>query len=119
MTYEGSENTRQIIHTGDRLIMLAGSSQVAIQMRRGETDPPARRIVMAADPETGEMLWRKDVSIDTLLPLVVFGRFSAVPDQRAPCLSGTRDRARSDGGRPIRRILPPRATARGSGRRPR
>ena len=70
MTYQGSDNTRQIIHTGDRLIMLAGSSQVAIRMRRGE-DKSARRVVMAANPETGEMLWRKEISIETLLPLVV------------------------------------------------
>ncbi len=72
LTYEGSENARQIIRTGDRLIMLVGSSQVAVQMRRGN-GLPARRILMASDPETGEMLWRKDVSVDTLLPLVVFG----------------------------------------------
>ncbi len=71
MTYRGSENTRQIIHTGDRLIMLAGTSQVAIRTRRGE-NPSSQRVVMAADPETGEMLWRKEVSIDTLLPLVVW-----------------------------------------------
>ncbi len=70
MTYEGSANTRQIIHTGERLIMLAGSSQVAIHMRRGENQS-ASRVVMAANPETGEMLWRKEVSIETLLPLVV------------------------------------------------
>ena len=69
-TYRGSENTRQISHTGDRLIMLAGSSQVAIHMRRGENQS-AQRVVMAANPETGEMLWRKEVSLETLLPLVV------------------------------------------------
>lgn len=69
-TYQGTENTRQIIHTGDRLIMLTGSSQVAIHMRRGENQS-ARRVVMAANPETGEMLWHKEVSIETLLPLVV------------------------------------------------
>ena len=69
-TYQGTENTRQIIHTGDRLIMLAGSSQVAIHTRRGENQS-ARRVIMAADPESGETLWRKEVSIETLLPLVV------------------------------------------------
>ena len=70
MTYQGSEHTRQIIHTGEQLIMLAGSSQVAIHMHRGENES-ARRVVLAADPETGETLWRKRVSIETLLPLVV------------------------------------------------
>ena len=70
MTYQGSEHTRQIIHTGEQLIMLAGSSQVAIHMHRGENES-ARRVVMAANPETGETLWRKRVSIETLLPLVV------------------------------------------------
>jgi len=70
MTYRGSEHTRQIIHTGERLIMLAGSSQVAIHMRRGENQS-ARRAVMAANPETGEILWHNEISIETLLPLVV------------------------------------------------
>jgi len=70
MTYQGTENTRQIIHAGDRLIMLAGTSQVAIHTRRGD-NPSARRVIMASDPETGEVLWRKEVSIETLLPLVL------------------------------------------------
>jgi len=70
MTYQGSEHTRQIIHPGGQLIMLAGTSQVAIHIHRGENES-ARRAVMAADPETGEVLWRKEVSIETLLPLVV------------------------------------------------
>ncbi len=71
-TYQGSESTRQIIHTGNRLVMLIGSSQVAIRMKRGKNES-ARRAIMAADPNTGESLWRKDVSIETLLPLVVSG----------------------------------------------
>jgi outer membrane protein assembly factor BamB len=72
LTYKGSENTRQIIHTGDRLIMLAGRSQVDIHSRRSGKQS-ASRVIMAARPKTGEILWRKKVSIDTLLPLAVSG----------------------------------------------
>ena len=39
-------------------------------MRRGENEL-APRVVMAANPETGEMLWHNEISIETLLPLVV------------------------------------------------
>ena len=73
MTYKGSESTRQIIHSGQTLVMLLGESQVAIHMkRRGEKESP-RRVVMAANRKTGDILWRKEVSIETLLPLVVSG----------------------------------------------
>ena len=72
MTCKGSEYTRQIIHTGNRLIMLAGSSQVAIHMDPRQKES-ARRAIMAADAETGGVLWRKDVSTETLLPLVASG----------------------------------------------
>ena len=72
MTCKGSEHARQIIHAGDRLIMLAGSSQVAIHMNP-ELSESAHRSIMAADVETGDILWRKEVSKETLLPLVVSG----------------------------------------------
>lgn len=72
MTYKGSEQTRQIIHIGKRLIMLTGSSQVTIHMFP-ERKESTRRLIMAADAETGDTLWRKEVSNETLLPLVVSG----------------------------------------------
>ena len=73
MTYKGSQRTRQIVHAGDSLIMLLGSSQVAIHMKRRGRGESARRVIMAANPKTGDTLWRKEVSIQTLLPLVVSG----------------------------------------------
>jgi outer membrane protein assembly factor BamB len=72
VTYKGSENTRQIIYTDKRLIMLTGTSQVAIHMRPGDKASSTRSIVVA-DMETGDVLWRKEVSKATLLPLVVSG----------------------------------------------
>lgn len=72
MTFKGSEHTRQIIHTGNRLIMLTGSSQVAIHINP-ERKESARRSIIAADVETGDVLWHKEVSSETLLPLVVSG----------------------------------------------
>ena len=73
MTCKGSQRTRQIVHAGDRLVMLLGSSQVAIHTKRRGGGGPARRAVMAANRKSGDVLWRKDVSIETLLPLVVSG----------------------------------------------
>ncbi|MHC4117225.1 MAG: outer membrane protein assembly factor BamB family protein [Planctomycetota bacterium] len=72
MTYQGSEHTRQIINTGNRLIMLTGTSQVAIHMNP-EGKESARRSIVAADVETGGIVWRKEVSNETLLPMVVSG----------------------------------------------
>ena len=71
-TFDGSEHTRQIIHTGNRLIMLTGTSQVDIHMNP-ERKESARRSITAADAETGDTLWNKDVSNETLLPMVVSG----------------------------------------------
>ncbi|MDP6544917.1 MAG: PQQ-binding-like beta-propeller repeat protein [Phycisphaerae bacterium] len=73
MTYKGSQRTRQIIHTGDALVMLLGSSQVAIHMKRRGNKESASRVMIAANPKTGDILWRKEVSLETLLPLVVSG----------------------------------------------
>ncbi len=70
VTYPGTEQTRQIIHAEDKLIMLAGNSQVDI--RRNSPDA-VRRTIIAANAETGAILWRKQVSARTLIPLVVSG----------------------------------------------
>ncbi|MHC4435557.1 MAG: outer membrane protein assembly factor BamB family protein, partial [Planctomycetota bacterium] len=70
MTFKGSEYTRPIIHTSEHLIMLAGTSQVRIHMNPEQRES-AHRSIMAADVETGDILWRKEVSKETLLPLVV------------------------------------------------
>ncbi len=72
MTCQGSEHTRQIICADSRLIMLTGSSQVAIHMNPDRKES-ARRSIVAADAETGDVLWRKEVTNETLLPLVVSG----------------------------------------------
>ena len=70
MTCKGSEYTRQILCIGNRLIMLTGTSQVAIHMNP-ERSKSARRSIIAADIQTGDVLWRREVSRETLLPLVV------------------------------------------------
>ena len=73
LTYKGSAPARQIIHTGETLVMLLGDSQVAIHMKRRGDKESARRVIMAANRKTGDTLWRKEVSVETLLPLVVSG----------------------------------------------
>jgi len=72
VTYSGSEQVRQIVHTGRHLIMLTGTSQVSIHMQPANR-ASAQRSIMVAAPETGDLLWRKEVSRETLLPLVVSG----------------------------------------------
>lgn len=67
-TFKGTEQTRQIINTGKQLIMLAGTSQVYIQSNPAK---PAKRSIIAANPNTGEILWCKDVTKNTLLPMAV------------------------------------------------
>jgi len=72
MTCKESEHTRQIIHTGDRLIMLTGNSQATIHMDPRQKKS-TRRSIIAANTETGDVLWRKEVSTETRLPLVASG----------------------------------------------
>jgi outer membrane protein assembly factor BamB len=73
VTYKGSQRTRQIIHSGETLIMLLGDSQETIHMKRRGQAQPASRVILAADRKTGDILWRKEVSVETLLPLAVSG----------------------------------------------
>ena len=72
-TYKGSAPARQIINTGQALVMLLGTSQEAIHMKRRGDQDSARRVILAANRKTGDILWRKEVSVETFLPLVVSG----------------------------------------------
>jgi len=71
-TYEGTENTHQIMYADNRLVMLTGTSQAAIHI-----DPKGNqsgtRSITTADPETGAVLWKKDIDRGALIPLVVSG----------------------------------------------
>jgi len=73
LTCKGSERTHQIINTGKMLVMLVGDSQEAIHMRRRGEARPTDRTILAADKKTGTPIWRKKVSVETLIPLVVSG----------------------------------------------
>ncbi|NQT86128.1 PQQ-binding-like beta-propeller repeat protein [bacterium] len=69
-------------------MMLLGSSQVAIHTKRRGDGQALRRSVMAADRKTGEALWRKDVSVEALVPLVVSNDSVLYQtDKRLVCLS--------------------------------
>jgi outer membrane protein assembly factor BamB len=69
LTYEGTENARQIMHVGGRLVMLTGTSQVEIQ-RSSSGSGAVNRWVKVADPETGAVLWKKDLGKNAFIPLV-------------------------------------------------
>ena len=68
--YKGTENVRQIICTGNHLVILSGTSQVDIH-RKPRENKSAKRIITAFHPGTGAMLWRKEINKDALLPIVV------------------------------------------------
>jgi len=70
VTYEHSEKTRQIVHAGDTLVMLVGDHAVT-NRRQAVSSESAHRYIVAANAETGKQLWRKTVSGNTYLPLVV------------------------------------------------
>jgi outer membrane protein assembly factor BamB len=72
ITYKGTEHTRQVIHVDPLLIMLAGTSQVAIRSN-APSDDSSHRSIIAANAETGRTVWRKKISVRTLLPLAVSG----------------------------------------------
>lgn len=70
MTYQGTEHTRQVIHSDNHLIVLAGTSQTELRGKTAKNESK-RRSITVANPETGTVYWRKDVSLTTLLPLAV------------------------------------------------
>ncbi|MEK6235160.1 MAG: PQQ-like beta-propeller repeat protein, partial [Planctomycetales bacterium] len=70
VSYPGTEHTRQVIRVEDKLILLAGTSQADVRRNGGDA---AKRTIIAAKAETGAILWRREVSVDSLLPLVVSG----------------------------------------------
>ena len=87
LTFKGSDRTHQIINTGKVLVMLVGDSQEAIHMRRRGEAQPADRTILVADLKTGEAIWRKKVSVETLIPLVVAGeRLLCQTDKNLVCL---------------------------------
>ncbi|MDG1894380.1 MAG: PQQ-binding-like beta-propeller repeat protein [Fuerstiella sp.] len=85
ITYDGTEQTRQIIRVDDKLIMLAGTSQVEVRRNGPDT---ARRTIVTANAETGDILWRQRVSANTLIPLVVSGqKVMYQTDKHLACLA--------------------------------
>ncbi|MBT3201003.1 MAG: PQQ-binding-like beta-propeller repeat protein [Phycisphaerales bacterium] len=73
LTYKGSARTRQIMHSGETLVMLLGGTQETIHLKLRGKAKSASRIIQASNRKTGEVMWRKEVSIETLAPLVVSG----------------------------------------------
>jgi outer membrane protein assembly factor BamB len=69
-TYQGTENARQLICTDKTLVMLTGTSQVAIRLRKVKKGE-AKRLLTVADAETGAIRWKKEIEEDALIPLAV------------------------------------------------
>ncbi len=65
-TYKGSENTRQILHVGERIVLLIDTqpqttSQNESDIRRGVKPAPGKRAIVAADSSGNKVLWRKKI----------------------------------------------------------
>jgi outer membrane protein assembly factor BamB len=64
--YKGTENTRQILCTDNKLILLIDTqpqttSHIESRIRRGLRPAPGTRAIMAADASTDNILWRKEI----------------------------------------------------------
>ncbi len=64
--YNGTENTRQILHLGDKLILLIDTqpqttAQLESDIRRGLKPAPGVRTIVVADASRNKVLWRKKI----------------------------------------------------------
>jgi len=64
--YKGSENTRQILHIRDKLVLLIDTqpqttNQIDSEIRRGLRPAPGVRAIVAADASSDKILWRKEI----------------------------------------------------------
>ncbi len=65
--YEGTQNTRQIVHIGDTLILLVDTqpqttNQIDSEIRRGLRPAPGMRKIAAVDASRNRVLWRKEIA---------------------------------------------------------
>ena len=64
--YKSTEDTRQILHVDNKLILLIDTqpqttSQIESEIRRGLKPAPGTRTIMAADASSDNILWRKEI----------------------------------------------------------
>ncbi len=64
--YKGTEDTRQILHVDNKLILLIDTqpqttSQMESEIRRGLRPAPGVRAILAVDASSDNILWRKDI----------------------------------------------------------
>ncbi|MCP4259418.1 MAG: PQQ-binding-like beta-propeller repeat protein, partial [Planctomycetes bacterium] len=64
--YKGTEDTRQILHIDNKLILLIDTqpqttSQIESEIRRGFRSAPGSRAIMAVDASKDKILWRKEI----------------------------------------------------------
>ncbi|MFP4058698.1 MAG: PQQ-binding-like beta-propeller repeat protein [Candidatus Brocadiia bacterium] len=70
-TYEGTEGTREVLCTGERLFLVARSAGGDAAARRGGADASSTRILALRAP-TGERLWEKrDADTARLMPVTL------------------------------------------------
>ena len=66
VTVEGTENTRQILQLGEKLIVLVDTApestkETESRIRQGLEPAPGSRAIMVADARTGKAVWRKAI----------------------------------------------------------
>jgi outer membrane protein assembly factor BamB len=64
--YKGTQNTRQILHLDNKLLLLIDTqpqttSQTESEIRRGLRPAPGTRTILALDPSIDNILWRKEI----------------------------------------------------------
>ncbi len=64
--YKGTEDTRQILHIRDKLVLLIDTqpqttNQIESEIRRGLRPAPGVRAIVAADASSDNILWRKEI----------------------------------------------------------
>jgi outer membrane protein assembly factor BamB len=72
-TYKGTERTEEILVQDGVLYLVVGTSEANRRggglHTRGEPEPTDFRYVTAVDAESGETLWKKDLTDENILPL--------------------------------------------------
>ena len=64
--YKGTEDTRQILHVDNKLVLLIDTqpqttSQIESEIRRGLRPAPGARAILAVDASSDNILWRKEI----------------------------------------------------------
>ena len=107
-TYQGTEDTLEVLHADGLLFLVTGRIDVAeAARRRGESPAPGSKSLMVVDADSGKTLWRKsDAKTDQLLPQTLAASEKSVFFQNPEavvCLDRQTGQENWQSARPVRR----------------